>query len=100
MPLIPLMPIVFSNVGVVGRGAMSGSESTMWEAPIWVLMAHTTPLKGSAARMVVGLRVARPLRGPASEIDAVSVIDGTLLLAGQVMVQVWLMLRAAFATTT
>lgn len=42
---MPLMPIVFSNVGVVGRGAMSGSESTIWEAPVWVLMAHTTPPK-------------------------------------------------------
>ena len=55
----------------------------MRDAPVRVSMAHTAPFVESAARMVVVLRVARPLRSPASGIVAARWIAGTWLLGGK-----------------
>ncbi len=62
---------------------MRGSESTLHEAPVRVSMAHTTPLRESAARMVVALRVARPLSSSASGMVAARWICGMSLLGGE-----------------
>ena len=72
----------------------------MREAPVGVSTAHTTPFRESAARMVVGLRVTRPLRRPASEIVAARWVCGMSLLGGKETVWMVLVLRVAFATTT
>ena len=58
---------------------MSGSEMTTLAAPDWVSMAQTWPLPESAARMVVGLRVARPLRSLEFGTSAVWLIVAGLL---------------------
>lgn len=59
---------------VVGR--ISGSEITISEAPIPVLMDQTTPFLESAARRVNGLSVVRPLSKTASGRVAARVMSG------------------------
>ncbi len=58
----------------------------MREVPVRVSMAHTAPFEESAARMVVALRVVRPLRNVALGSVAVRVMMGMSLLGGNVRV--------------
>lgn len=59
-----------------GGASRRGSWIKIFETPVEMSMAQMTPFEESAARMVVGFRVVRPLRKMASGRVAAREISG------------------------